>query len=408
MAQTIRFTKTAIEAIQPAATGKRDEYIDDRIDALRLRVSATGAKSFCVLKRLKNRKLERVTLGSFPEMTVEQARRKATEVLAEIAGGANPAELKRVARGELKFDDLFDKYMERHARLRKRTADEDEQRYRQYLQKPLGNKRLSQITLPMLRQLLDRITASGHPVVANRVKALLSSVFNRGIEWGLATENPAKGIRGNRETSRDRFLTSEETERFLTALENSPEDIRDYVLLSLLTGARRSNVLAMRWADLDRQRGVWTVRAEESKNGTALHIPLVTQALEILERRSSQKEEGAEYVFPGTGKTGHLVEPKKAWYALLERANIQDFHLHDLRRTLGSWQVMAGASLAVVGKTLGHKNTQTTQVYARFELDPVRQAMELATQRLRQNIDTTDETDRLPAATETDAEANPR
>ena len=86
-----------------------------------------------------------------------------------------------------------------------------------------------------------------------------------------------------------------------------------------------------------------------------------------------------EWVFPSYGKTGHLVEPKKAWNRLLDRAEISDLRIHDLRRTLGSWQAATGASLPVIGKSLGHKNQATTAIYARLDLDPVRQAVNTAT-----------------------------
>lgn len=84
------------------------------------------------------------------------------------------------------------------------------------------------------------------------------------------------------------------------------------------------------------------------------------------------------FVFPGTGKKGHLVEPKKGWKRILERANIEDLRVHDLRRSLGSWQASTGANLSVIGKTLNHKNVSTTAIYARLNLDPVRKAMDKA------------------------------
>ena len=84
------------------------------------------------------------------------------------------------------------------------------------------------------------------------------------------------------------------------------------------------------------------------------------------------------FVFPGSGKTGHIIEPKKSWATLLDRAGLKDVRLHDLRRTMGSYQTITGASTAIVGKTLGHKNHEATQVYARLNLDPVRASMEKA------------------------------
>ena len=86
------------------------------------------------------------------------------------------------------------------------------------------------------------------------------------------------------------------------------------------------------------------------------------------------------FVFPGSGATGHLVEPKKAWGKLLERANITNLRIHDLRRTMGSWQAKTGASLSIIGKSLNHKSTQTIAIYARLDMDPVRDSMNTATE----------------------------
>lgn len=376
MPTTIRFTKATLDSLPLPEAGKRTEYSDDRVPDLRLRVTSTGAKSFCVFKRVRGGSPIRETLGSYPAMTIDQARTKAAEVVANIAGGANPSEVRRAARGELTFGQLFNEYLERHARPNKRTWEDDLQRYEQYLKTPLQAKKLSQIDQQTIRRLLDSITSNGHPAVSNRVKALASTVFNRGIEWGHTTSNPVIGIRSNREISRDRFLSGEELERLFTALTETLDDnLRDYVWLSILTAARRSNVMAMRWADIDQSRKTWTIPASESKNGQPLYIPLHDSAMQILNERLARRADNSIYVFPGTGQTGHLVEPKKGWYALLERAGIEDFRFHDLRRTNASWQAISGVSTAIIGKSLGHQSQQSTQVYARLSMDPVRAGM---------------------------------
>jgi len=155
------------------------------------------------------------------------------------------------------------------------------------------------------------------------------------------------------------------------------EVIRDYILLSLLTGARRDNVLSMRWSEIALPRTEWQI--PRTKNGTAHTIPLSAEVVAILERRARKATARAIFVFPGQGKSGHLVEPKKGWQRVLERAGIEDLRIHDLRRTLGSWQAKTGASLAIIGKSLSHKNTQTTAIYARLDQEPVRASVARAT-----------------------------
>ncbi|MCX6324663.1 MAG: site-specific integrase, partial [Sphingobacteriales bacterium] len=171
-------------------------------------------------------------------------------------------------------------------------------------------------------------------------------------------------------------MQPEELSAFFKAVQDDPnETIRDYVLLSLYTGARRSNVVSMRWDDISLQHKVW--RIAQTKNDEPVVIPLIEEAIEIL---NSRKGNGSPYVLPGTSECGHLIDPKKGWKRILEKAGIKNLRLHDLRRTLGSWQAITGSSTLVIGKSLGHKSQKATEVYARLNLEPVRKSIEAAAQ----------------------------
>jgi len=146
-----------------------------------------------------------------------------------------------------------------------------------------------------------------------------------------------------------------------------------------LTGARKSNVLAMKWADLELKRGLWKISEAESKNKEPLVCILHPTAVEILQRRHiAAKDKPSEYVFPSWGSAGHITETKTAWKRIIDRVKIKNLRLHDLRRTLESWQAATGASLSIIGRSLGHKNIATTAVYARLDLDPVRASVNMA------------------------------
>ena len=88
---------------------------------------------------------------------------------------------------------------------------------------------------------------------------------------------------------------------------------------------------------------------------------------------------GSPWVFPHKTKCGHITEPKNAWARICKSAKLSDLRIHDLRRTLGSWQAAGGSSLHVIGKSLGHRNQATTAIYARLNLDPVRESVNRAT-----------------------------
>jgi len=377
MTAVINFTKANLESLPIPASG-RVEYQDGKTPGLKIRVTANNIKTFCVLKRVKGGSPLRTTLGRFPDMSIEQARKQAAVILAEIAEGGNPAEVKRALKAELTVAELFNLYFERHAKVHKKTADGDEQQFRLHLEGPIGKKKLSAITPKVAATIHAKITSDGHLTTANRVIALLSGVFNRAIEWEITETNPCTRIRHNKEVSRDRFLQADEFPRFTAALNTEPNPtIRDYIWLSLLTGARKANVVSMQWSEISLAEGVW--RIPMTKNGTPQNIPLPKPAIAVLKKRRKMLDETESFVFPGSGATGHLVEPKKAWGKLLERANITNLRIHDLRRTMGSWQAKTGASLSIIGKSLNHKSTQTTAIYARLDMDPVRDSMNTAT-----------------------------
>jgi integrase len=152
---------------------------------------------------------------------------------------------------------------------------------------------------------------------------------------------------------------------------------KDFFYICLLTGARRGNVLSMKWEDVNLERRTWTVA--DTKNGESQTIVLPHEAIEILEKRALLSKK--EWVFPSPASaSGHIEEPKKAWKRILKEANISNLRIHDLRRTLGSWQAATGANSYIIGKSLGHKTHQATAIYARLNLDPVRESVSKATE----------------------------
>lgn len=417
----VNFTKESVGALPRPALGTRGVYRDAKTTGLQIRVTAAGIKTFSIFRRTKGGQPERITLGRFPEMTVEQARRLATRVNAEIEEGSNPADVKRAHKSELTLSEFFKEYGERHGH-KKRAWRDDQQRYRDYLESPLGARKLSAVTREMVGRILSKMERDGKAgATVNNVRALASAIFGKAIEWSYLTSNPVRGIKTRKSAKRDRFLQVDELPRFFASVgEESNDGIRDYFLLSLLTGARRANVLAMRWNQINLAEGIW--RIPDTKNGTPQNVTLSPEAIVLLKDRK-ESVEGA-FVFPGEGESKHLVEPKKGWQRIFDRdelkqlvtriqaaggtfavkeggaladalesarkavkklkidcegCRIDDLRIHDLRRTLGSWQAKQGASLAIIGKSLNHKSQQATAIYARLDLDPVRQSVNAAT-----------------------------
>ena len=380
---TIRFGKMALQKLELPPVGKRLTIYDEKVPKLALRVTAAGTKTFYVVKRAGT-EIAWVKLGAFPEMTVEKAQAEAERILGEFATGANPAQARRTFKAEPTLTEFFTEYGTRHGNKLAVWRDM-QQRFRDYLQKPLGDKKLTTINRAMIARVLSDVEKAGKAAATVRlVRALASGMFSKAIEWGYLDANPAHGVKvAGRVVTRDRFLQPDELPRFFAALAEEPSiAMRDFILLALLTGARRANVCAMHWREIDLAAGNW--RLPVTKNGTPQTVTLCPEAVEILKAR--QESTAGGFVFPGTGATGHMVEPKKAVIRIMERAGIpygrndpNGVTLHDLRRTMGSWQARTGASLAIIGKSLNHKSQQATAIYARLDLDPVRASVNTAT-----------------------------
>jgi integrase len=378
----INFTKAALDKITPPKLPKSktskggiyDTYCDTREKGLVLIVSNGGAKTYYLYGKINGRP-ERVKLAPYTDISIEQARKKCAQCRGQIANGANPQQARRSLREELTFREFFHEYMERYSKPNKKSWKFDEREVNKFLSHWF-NRKLSTITKQDVQKLHEKLFEENGLYQANRVLERVRAMYNKAIEWGWQGVNPSLGIKKYKEKSRDRFITGVELPRFFEALEKEENHVaRDFFKIALLTGARKTNVLQMRWEHIDFHHEIWHI--PETKNGEPHKVALSSQALAILNRR--KKKTKSEWVFEGEGKEGHFTDPKKAWARILERAKIDDLHIHDLRRTLGSWQAATGANGFVIGKTLGHKSPLSTQVYARLDLDPVRLSVEKAT-----------------------------
>jgi integrase len=186
-------------------------------------------------------------------------------------------------------------------------------------------------------------------------------------------ENPAEGVSRYKEAARKRFLLPEELAKFNEALKDeSYRDLRDFIVLALNTGVRRGDILSMRWSDLTWESQLWHI--PKSKNGEGYTVSLLPVVMEVFKRRRAEIADKGLFVFPGTGRSGHVVDVKKRWQEFRKRAGVPDLRIHDLRRTCGSYLAMSGVGLPAVAEALGHKSLASTKVYAKFDTSAVREA----------------------------------
>ena len=382
-----KLTEPTIQKAKCPAEGQvflRDTHKNSHGLALRL---TSGSRTWVWEGRVKGR-VRRITLGPYPAISLPQARQRSLEIAAAVARGEDPAAAIAQERGELTLGKLAELYIERHAKPHKRSAEEDTQRLRDVLPddgkerapapipKTWKNRRLSDINGADVAELHARLKRDRGLYTANRVLALLRTMFNLAKTWGQyhGGDNPTLGIKMFHEVKRERFLGPDELKRVVTEIAQEPDwRWRAYFMLAPLLGPRRSELLRARWENFDFSAGEWCIPT--TKAGRSHLLPLPTPAVEILKSLPSRGQ--SEWVFPSsTSQSGHLEEPKKAWQRIRARAGVKDVRIHDLRRTLGSWLAANGYSLPLIGRVLNHSQPSVTAVYARLDVEPVREAME--------------------------------
>lgn len=373
------FKKDFLESLTVSA--KRYEVKDNKSPGLRLVVYPAGAKTFILSKRV-NGQQRRIRIGHFPDITIEIARKKAAEFRGMIAIGKDPEEEKRTLRYDLTFIELYQKYYDEHALPFTKDAAANKKMMEFHIFPVLGNKKCMTIAKDIIRKLHKDIGEKRGKGTANRVMAIVCAVFNHGIRNDhFNGNNPCTGLKKFKSYSRDRFLNTEELKNFFSAAEEEEPLYRDFFLLLLFTGARKSNVLSMKWNDIDLDLCRWRIAESDTKNKEVNIVILSKPALDILTRRrdvQNSSNEKSNFVFPGNGKKGHLDDPKRAFDRIRKRMNADNFRMHDLRRTLGSYMAINGISLPVIGKALNHKSQVSTAIYARLSQQPVEDAVNMA------------------------------
>jgi integrase len=318
--------------------------------------------------------LRKLTIGTHGSpWSPESARREAMRVLGLVAAGADPAAVKTERRKAETVDDLASRFMADHARAKRkrRTADEYARLLDRIIRPALGGKKVTDVTRADIARLHHAWRAT--PYQANRVLALLSKIFNLAEAWGLRVDgsNPCRHIERYPEQGRERMLSSTELARLGDALRsyNGSPYVPAAIHLLLFTGARLSEVLSLRWDQVDLHRG--EARLLDSKTGPkTLYLP--PPALAVFS--DLPRVDGNPHVIAGQKQGACLINLEKPWRAIRKAADLPDVRLHDLRHAFASVGVAGGDSLLVIGKLLGHRQSATTARYAHLAADPVKAA----------------------------------
>jgi len=393
----INFTEKVLGALPtPTPEEKRITYFDTGSgDGLGVVSTYGGTKTYYFFMYFKNRSIQK-KIGRVGDIKLIDARSIAHSYRELAAHGKNPISSDKSDLLRLTVLEFYNNhYKPRHSEVYKRlkSIQKDDTLIRNTL-KIFNNTDMLKITKEEVADFHNKTRMNVSLFTANRAITLLGHMYKLACEWSGREQyyNPVDGIKKFKEKSRERFLQPEEIQRFMSALAEEPNNMfKNYVTLSLLLGQRRSNMLSMRWENIIlADKDTSSVYFPDSKNGEPQRIPLTNQAYELLvemQKESSGQTRG--WVFPssakgpkGISKSGHVEDFHRPWYALLKRADIEDFRIHDLRRTFGSYQAMTGSSLQIIGKSLGDKSQNATLVYSRLTLDPVRQSMQRGTDKM--------------------------
>jgi integrase len=379
--QRVRLTELEIRRIKPPAAGNVVRY-DNEVPGFGLRITAAGARSF-VLNYRCGGKERRLTIGTWPAWSATAAREKAKELRRQIEQGIDPLAAREARQGALTVASLAKDYIEHHAKVNKRSWQEDERILRVNVLPVLGAAKADGVHRCDIVRLLDPI-AERAPIMANRTLAVVRTMFNKAVERGLLDASPCTRMKAPRsEKPRERVLSDDEIRALWTRLDTARMDPRTAAAIRLIlaTGQRPGEVRAMRWDEVE--GAWWTIPSEKAKNKTTHRVPLTALALELLGER------GEGFVFPTRGKLGHPGDTalNHACRANLLHFGIEPWTPHDLRRTVGTRLGELGFNRLIQDKIMHHKDHTVGGIYDRHSYDrEKRQALEAWERRLRMII----------------------
>ena len=347
---TQALTDAIVAQAEPPQTG-RLELWDAELPGFGLRVTPAGQRSWQVMYRIEGRK-RRLTLGSFPALPLKLARDAARATLKEVAKGKDPAaERANLRSGELTFASFAEAYLERYAKREKRTWRADAGMIERDLLPAWGHRAVDDIRRRDVIELVERVSARGHPYAANRRLALLRKMFAWGVEADMVPATPVVGVAPpGREVRRQRVLEEAEVVALWRAWDRMAWPFGPLFKLSLLTAQRRNQVASLRLTDISLAQQIWTVPEASGAPGAGHEIPLSTLALEIA---TSVPRAATGYVFPARGRPDR---PASGFSKAAQRASrlsgVADWRTEDLRRTAAAGMIALGTPAPVVRNIL--------------------------------------------------------
>lgn len=382
---TQSLTEMVLRNAEPPETG---QYViwDKQLSGFGIRISQGGARSFVIMFYEGKRK-RRMTLGKFPALGLAEARAEAKRVLANVMLGRAP-EMPSTSEKVLRFSEAVTLFVDMHCAKNNRlgTAKETERLLRRHFEIKLGRMLVTDVTAGNIGSIIDGLMST--PGEANHAFSAVRTFFNWARQRRHIDRSPCEGMRlPVRPKARDRVLTEIEVCRIYDAAKSTSYPYGSIVLLLLLTGQRRQEVSGLRWSEINWEDGTITIPAGRNKSNRAHVLPIAPMALDVLKSLPRLHSN----VFPARGNPNNTFSGySKAKHRLDELCNVEDWALHDLRRTVATNLAGLGIAPHVVEKILNHSTgtiSGVAAIYNRFGYqDEMREALTLWESKLGEAI----------------------
>ncbi|MBP7340138.1 site-specific integrase [Niveispirillum sp.] len=397
-----KLTKRVVDGAAPKEA--RYDLWDSELPGFGLRVEKSGTKTFIIRYRANGggRTAPRrfMTVGRYPTLCMEDARKKAKELLGAAAKGDDPAGERSAKRKELTIAQLIDIYAdEGTSHLKPLTRKYTLARLQHHIIPTLGTKKVTEVgpadVERMIRAVTNGKTAKDEKVgprarvivkggrgAAAKVVRDLSGVFAFAKRHRIVAENPCESAKKPTDNKRETFLSLDELSKIGAALdtvaaEGANRMAVDIIRLLAFTACRRNEICGLRWSEVDFDHSCF--RLADTKTGKSVRR-LGAPALELL--RTLPRHDGTDYVFPATSGSSHFQGLKRVWKRVRELAGMPTIMPHTLRHTFASEAVSNGETLPMTGALLGHANARTTDRYSHIAQDPAKQAADRVSRRI--------------------------
>ncbi len=357
-----RLNKTLIEN-----TPKGRAVWDSEIPGFGLRVTPAGTRTFVFQFRSGRAEQGRISIGRYPAMTVDEARKVARVHRVCVDRGGNPSRDRKSEREAVTLSELATHYCDVYGPqrgLKPQTISDARRLLDRHALPRFGNRKITDITVGDVRTIHNATRERVSRYQANKLRAVLSRMFTLAMQNEWRSDNPCRGVEKFPEDRRWNYLSERQVAALLAACDRDHDQhAADAVRLLLFTGARLREVTSATWDQFDLDNGIWVKPSSHTKTKIVHRLQLAPAAMDLL-RRLRRERPDTPFLFPGRDGTKPRVDLKRPWQRILESADIGHHRRHDLRRTTASFMLSTGSDLMTVGKNLGHTQASTTLGYA--------------------------------------------